>query len=94
MLSHSNSLKYELPKKGEENGLEINNSNLIPLFEYNNLTSNYKNQYNISNEFLSNVSINFSLSVINTYNEPTDTHKFNKKNYSKIHLNNFQFKTS
>lgn len=74
MLSHSNSLEYEPP----ENVLEINNLNLMPLFKYDNLTSSSKNQYNISNEFPSNASTNLPLPVINTYNEPTDTHIFNK----------------
>lgn len=75
MFSHSNSLEYEPPK----NVLKINNSNPMPLFEYDNIISNSKNQYNISNEFPSNDSIDLPLSVINTYDEPTDTHTFNKE---------------
>jgi hypothetical protein len=72
ILSHSNSLKYEPP----ENVLEINKSNPILLFENNNLISHSNNQYNISNNFPSNTTINLPLPVTNTY-EPTDTRIFN-----------------
>lgn len=75
MILHLNSLEYEPP----ENVLERNNSNIMPLFEYDNLTSISKNQFNISNEFPSNASINLPLPVINTYTEPTDTHILNKE---------------